>query len=103
MWPGQAAWGIPVSYLFTSQRELPQFEYLEAKPLSEALGAAGRRLTPGSARVRPGARSSLRFRKPFSASFFRERLRQGCRSRGHKNVLAGVFRKKVAEKGGIRT
>ena len=41
MWPGQAAWGIPVSYLFTSQRELPQFEYLEAEPLSEALGAAG--------------------------------------------------------------
>ena len=28
-----------MSYLFTSQRELPEFKHLEAEPLSGALGA----------------------------------------------------------------
>ena len=35
----KAAGGNPMSYLFTSQRELPSFVHLTAEPLSGALGA----------------------------------------------------------------
>ena len=35
----KATGGSPMSYLFTSQRELPSFVHLKAEPLSGALGA----------------------------------------------------------------